>query len=166
MRIEIDDLSRPQVLALLNEHLSNMFELSPPEHVFALDVTKLRAPDITFWTVWEGGALLGCAALKELSATQGELKSMRTPKALRRRGAGRAVLAHIVDVARQRGYHALSLETGAHPAFRAAQTLYQRFGFTCCGPFGSYRADPNSVFMTLRLATSPAPNDPSINGTR
>ena len=166
MRIEIDDLSRPQVLALLNEHLSNMFELSPPEHVFALDVTKLRAPDITFWTVWEQHELLGCGALKELSATQGELKSMRTPRTLRRRGAGRAVLAHIVDVARQRSYEALSLETGSHPAFRPAQTLYQRFGFICCGPFGSYRADPNSVFMTLRLATRLDPDNPSFKGTR
>ena len=93
MQIEIDDLSRPQVLALLNEHLTNMYELSPPENVFALDVTKLRAPNITFWCVWESGEMLGCGALKERSAIHGEVKSMRTPKALRRRGAGRAVLA-------------------------------------------------------------------------
>ena len=152
MQIEVDDLSRPQVLALLNEHLTNMYELSPPEQVFALDVTRLRAPGITFWTVWDGATLLGCGALKELSATHGEVKSMRTPKALRRRGAGRAVLAHIVEVARQRGYQTLSLETGSNPAFRAAQRLYQSFGFICCGPFAGYRADPNSVFMSLRLA--------------
>ena len=156
MRIEIDDLSRPQVHALLNEHLTNMYELSPPEQVFALDITKLRAPDITFWTVWEGDVLLGCGALKELSATHGEVKSMRTPQALRRRGAGRAVLAHIIVVARQRGYETLSLETGSHPAFLPAQRLYQTFGFAYCGPFGSYRADPNSVFMSLRLTASTA----------
>jgi putative acetyltransferase len=152
MRIEIDDLTRPQVLELLNEHLTNMFELSPPENVFALDVTKLRAPDITFWTVWERDVLLGCGALKELSPKQGEVKSMRTPRALRRRGAGRAVLTRIVEVARQRGYETLSLETGSNPAFLPAQKLYQSFGFTYCGPFGSYREDPNSVFMSLRLA--------------
>jgi putative acetyltransferase len=151
MRIEVDDLSHPQVLALLDEHLTNMYELSPPEQVFALDVTKLRAPEITFWTVWEGDVLLGCGALKELSPTHGEVKSMRTPKALRGRGAGRAILAQIVAEARRRGYEMLSLETGTHPAFLPAQKLYQSFGFTYCGPFGSYRENPNSVFMSLRL---------------
>ncbi len=152
MRIEVDDLARPQVLALLNEHLTNMFELSPPEQVFALDVTSLRAPEITFWTAWEGDSLLGCGALKELSPTQGEVKSMRTPKAQRRRGAARAVLTHIVQVARQRGYATLNLETGSNPAFLPAQNLYQSFGFSYCGPFGSHRENANSVFMALSLA--------------
>jgi putative acetyltransferase len=157
MHIELDDLTRPPVLALLNEHLNNMFELSPPEQVFALDVTRLRAPGITFWTVWEDAVLLGCGALKELSNVHGEVKSMRTPRALRGRGAGRAVLAHIVDVARQRGYQTLSLETGSNPAFIPAQRLYQSFGFICCGPFAGYRADPNSVFMSLRMAADAPP---------
>jgi putative acetyltransferase len=152
MRIETDDLSRPQVHALLNEHLANMHELSPPENVFALDLSKLRAPDITFWTVWDGDLLLGCGALKELAPAHGEVKSMRTPKALRRRGAGRAILAHIVAVATRRGYETLSLETGSHPAFLPAQMLYRSFGFAYCGPFGSYREDPHSVFMSLRIA--------------
>ncbi len=152
MHIEVDDLSRPEVHALLNEHLSNMYELSPPEQVFALDVEKLRAPDITFWTVWDQNLLLGCGALKALSATEAEVKSMRTPSVLRRRGAARAVLSHIIEVALQRGYQTLSLETGTHPAFLPAHTLYQSFGFRFSGPFGSYQANPNSVFMSLQLA--------------
>jgi putative acetyltransferase len=151
MRIEIDDLTRPQVLALLNEHLTNMYELSPPESVHALDVSKLRGSDITFWTVWEDSELLGCGALKELSPTHGEVKSMRTPQKMRRRGAGRAVLSHIVGVARERAYQLLSLETGSAEAFLPAQKLYESFGFTYCGPFGDYKDDPNSVFMQLRL---------------
>jgi putative acetyltransferase len=151
MRIEIDDLTRPQVLALLNEHLTNMYELSPPESVHALDVSKLRGSDITFWTVWEETELLGCGALKELSPTHGEVKSMRTPQKMRRKGAGRAVLSHIVGVARERAYQLLSLETGSAEAFVPAQKLYESFGFTYCGPFGDYRDDPNSVFMELRL---------------
>ncbi|MBI3370053.1 MAG: GNAT family N-acetyltransferase [Burkholderiales bacterium] len=151
MHIEVDDLTRPPVLALLNEHLTNMYELSPADQVFALDVTKLRAPGITFWTVWEGAELLGCGALKELTPTHGELKSMRTPKARRGRGAGRAVLAHIVETARQRGYRTLSLETGSHPDFAPAQRLYQSFGFDRCGPFGDYLENVHSVFMSLRL---------------
>jgi putative acetyltransferase len=151
MRIELDDLSRQEVHALLREHLDNMYELSPPESVHALDLSKLRSPDITFWTVWDESVLIGCGALKELAPTHGEVKSMRTPRSLRRRGAGRAVLAHIVAEARSRGYRRLSLETGSNEAFRPAQKLYESFGFTYCGPFGDYKADPNSVFMTLEL---------------
>ena len=151
MIIEIDDLTRPAIHALLNEHLQSMRELSPPESVHALDLQKLRQPEITFWSTWDGPLLLGCGALKLLDAHHGEIKSMRTPAALRRQGAGRAILAHIIDVARSRAYDRLSLETGAMPAFKPAQTLYQSFGFTFCGPFGDYVEDPNSVFMTLRL---------------
>ena len=155
MRIELDDLSRPEVHALLSEHLQSMYELSPPESVHALDLDKLRRPEITFWSVWEDRLLLGCGALKELSANHGEVKSMRTPSAFRRRGAGRLVLAHIIDVARSRAYERLSLETGSMEAFKPAQRLYESFGFTYCGPFGDYVADPNSVFMSLLL---PAPS--------
>jgi putative acetyltransferase len=151
MRIELDDLSREEVQALLREHLANMYELSPPESVHALDIEKLRGPDITFWTVWENSLLLGCGALKELAPAHGEVKSMRTPRALRGRGAGRAVMAHIIAEARARGYHRLSLETGSHEAFQPAQSLYRSFGFTSCGPFADYADDPNKVFMSLEL---------------
>lgn len=151
MRIERDDLSRDAVHALLREHLSNMYELSPPESVHALDLDKLRAPDITFWTVWDQDTLVGCGALKQLTPIHGEIKSMRTPQTLRRRGAGRAVLTHIIAEARARGYRRLSLETGSQPAFVPAQELYRSFGFTVCGPFADYRHDPNSVFMMLDL---------------
>lgn len=151
MKIEVDDLSRAEIHALLNEHLQSMHALWPPESVLALNLDKLRQPDITFWTAWEGSQLLGCGALKELDVTHGEVKSMRTPQALRRKGAGRALLAHLIDVARARGYGRLSLETGTAEAFLPAQKLYESFGFTYCGPFGSYAEDPNSTFMTLRL---------------
>ena len=151
MKIETDDLSRPAIHALLNEHLQNMYELSPPQSVHALDLEKLRKPGITFWSAWEGPLLLGCGALKELDRKHGEVKSMRTPTALRRKGAGRALLAHIIEAARSRTYERLSLETGSMDAFKPAQTLYESFGFTICGPFGDYADDPNSVFMTMRL---------------
>jgi putative acetyltransferase len=152
MRIELDDLSRPQIHALLEEHLTNMYELSPPEQVFALDLSKLRTPDITFWSVWEEEQLVGCGALKELTPTHGEIKSMRTPAAARGRGAGRAVLSHIIAVARQRGYTRLSLETGTHPAFEPAHKLYRSKGFVMSGPFGSYQPNEHSVFMELQLS--------------
>lgn len=153
MRIEVDDVTRPDVLALLEEHLRNMYELSPPGQVFAFDASQLRAPDVTLWTAWEADTLVGCAALKELSPTQGEVKSMRTPARRRRRGAGRALLTHILGVCRERGYVEVFLETGVHEAFTPAQLLYRSVGFQPCGPFGTYIENGNSVFMALRLTT-------------
>ena len=154
MRIELDNLSRPAVHALLQEHLDNMYELSPPEQVFALDLSRLKARDVTFWTAWHGDTLLGCGALKELSPLLGEIKSMRTPSRLRGRGAGKAILARIVEAAKERDYHQLSLETGSHPAFGAAQALYKSAGFQYSGPFAGYKEDPHSVFMELRLRSA------------
>ena len=151
MKIEIDDLSRPAIHALLNEHLQNMHAISPRESVHALDLDGLRTPKISFWSAWQDEVLLGCGALKALDDKHGEIKSMRTPNARRRQGAGRAILTHIISVARSRGYQRLSLETGSMPAFQPAQQLYESFGFTRCGPFDQYVADPNSVFMTLEL---------------
>jgi putative acetyltransferase len=151
MRIEVDDLSRPEIHALLEEHLQNMRAITPPGSVHALDLDRLRTPDITFWSVWDDTTLLGCGALKELDARHGEVKSMRTPAAQRRRGAGRAVLMHIIEVAKSRGYTRLSLETGAQEPFKPAHTLYESFGFLRCGPFADYTDDPNSAYFTLDL---------------
>jgi putative acetyltransferase len=119
--------------------------------VHALDIEKLRKPDVTFWAVWAGGELLGCGALRELTPKHGEVKSMRTSVAHRRRGAARAVLNHIIQEARMRAYDRLSLETGSMKAFKPAQKLYESFGFTYCSPFADYVEDPNSVFMTKHL---------------
>ena len=154
LRIERDDLNRAEVLALLSEHLTSMYSLSPPESVHALGVAALKRPDVTFWTAWEGDVLMGCGALKELDATHGEVKSMRTPAQLRRRGAGRAILTHILGEARARGYTRLSLETGSMAEFEPAQKLYESFGFRYCGPFGPYKEDPYSTFMTLELGAA------------
>ena len=151
MKIEIDDLSSVEIHSLLEEHLESMRRLSPPESVHALDLSKLQKPDITFWSAWEGPLLLGCGALKELDAKHGEIKSMRTPAAHRRRGAGRGILAHIMQTARQRSYEILSLETGSAAEFTPAHRLYESVGFVRCGPFGDYSDDPNSIFMSLRL---------------
>jgi len=151
MEIRIDDLTGPEIHALLEEHLCQMHRQSPPESVHALNLDGLRQPDITFWTVWEDGQLLGCGALKELDTAHGEIKSMRTSETHRRRGVGRAVVEHILDVAKSRGYVRLSLETGSQPAFAPARRLYEGFGFVYCTPFGDYTLDSNSVYMTRTL---------------
>jgi putative acetyltransferase len=154
MLIRRDDLTGSEVIALLEEHLHNMHQWSPPESVRALNLDKLRAPDITFWTAWQDGCLMGCGALKEISKQHGEIKSMRTPYARRRNGAGKAMLTYIVNEAKLRGYTLLSLETGTQSGFVPARTLYESFGFTDFGPFGSYSEDPNSTFMQLNLGAA------------
>ena len=151
MEIKLDDLSGPEIRALLEEHLRNMYSISPPESVHALDINALRRPEISLWTVWSKGQLLGCGALKELDVQHGEIKSMRTAMAHRRKGVARAVLTHVIEEARKRKYARLSLETGSEHEFEPARRLYESFGFKYCGPFEGYVEDPNSVFMTKLL---------------
>lgn len=155
MQIRVDDLRGPEIAGLLEAHMDNMRRLSPPESIHALDLDALRAPEITFWTVWDGAVLLGCGALKELNPSHGEIKSMHTAAAHRRRGVAAAMVAHIIDTAGARAYRRLSLETGSMQGFAPAHALYASFGFTFCDPFDGYVPDPNSVFMTLDLATLP-----------
>lgn len=149
--IRVDDLTSPDVAALLQEHLDDMAKWSPPESIHALDLDRLRRPEITFWTLWEDGQLLGCGALRELDSTHAEIKSMRTSMHHRRKGVAARMLQHILAEAARRGYRRLSLETGAPVAFEPARRLYARFGFSYCGPFGDYVDDPFSVFMTRTL---------------
>jgi putative acetyltransferase len=151
LNIKIDDLKGSEIFELLQEHLQNMFLHSPPESVHALDIEELRKPEITFWTVWENGELLGCGALKELDAQHAEIKSMRTASRHLRKGVAKNLLNHILEEARHRGYKRLSLETGSMEAFEPARQLYANFGFTYCEPFADYVLDPNSVFMTREL---------------
>ena len=148
MSIQPDDLTGPEIFQLLQQHLQGMALHSPPESIHALDIDALRQPEITFWTAWENGALLGCGALKVLDARHAEIKSMRTAAAHLRQGVANAMLTHIIEAAKQRGYRRLSLETGSAEAFEPARRLYAAFGFECCGPFADYVLDPFSVFMT------------------
>src|SRR5262245_60709848 len=158
MRIREDDFSGPETSALLRTHLEHCRATSPPESVHALDLDRLRAPDITFWTAWDEAELLACGALKELDPAHGEIKSMHTLAKRRRQGVGKAIVRHIVAEARIRNYRRLSLETGSMDAFAPARALYSGFGFVACEPFADYRPDPNSVFMTLDLTNRLVPD--------
>ena len=142
-------LDDPRVIALLETHLDLARAATARGSAHALDVAGLRAPDMTFWSAWEGDTLAGTGALRRLSADHGEIKSMHTAESMRRRGVGSAILRHIIGSARTRGMTRVSLETGSWPYFAAARAMYARHGFVECEPFGEYRADPNSVFMTL-----------------
>jgi putative acetyltransferase len=151
MEIRQDDPSAPYVADLLALHLREL-RGEMAEYSFALDASGLSAPDVTFWTVWEGETLMGFGALKQLAPDHGEVKSMRAAPAARRRGVGRRVLTHIVEQARQRGYARLSLETGTAPFYAPAIALYGSAGFVACEAFADYSPSPHNQFFRLDLA--------------
>jgi putative acetyltransferase len=149
--ISIDDPRNEDVRALLARHLAFAGLHTPPEDVHALDVDGLLDPSVTFFSFRRDGELLGVAALKQLDDHHGEVKSMHTVQAARGRGIGRALLDHLLEVARARGYRRVSLETGSMEAFAPARSLYTSAGFTPCGHFGDYDPSRNSTFMTLAV---------------
>jgi putative acetyltransferase len=151
MKVTPGDLDNLQVIDLLRLHLAGMHANSPPGHVFALDLSGLRRSDISFFTAWDGGALLGCGALRELSPTHGEIKSMRTAPQHLRRGVAATLLRHMLGTARMRGYRRVSLETGSGDAFEPALALYRREGFVNGDAFGDYEKSPFNQFLHLDL---------------
>ena len=149
--IRIDDLSIEESQSIVREHMAGMLANTPIESVHALPLDKLKQPNITFWTAWIGSELCGCGALQRLDAQHGEVKTMRTRAKFLRKGVGQAVLSHIVNHATDTGIKRLSLETGSSDVFWAARAMYLKNGFGICGPFGDYKLDPYSVFMTKLL---------------
>src|SRR5262245_1103296 len=127
MDIRMDDLRGPEIAELLKEHLRDMHRVTPPESIHALDLESLRKPEITFWTIWDAGILAGCGALKELDPQHAEIKSMRTASSHRRKGVAKQLLQHLLDVAKQRGYTRVSLETGSMDFFSACRCLVCQF---------------------------------------
>jgi putative acetyltransferase len=144
-------LDDPRVQALVALHQRLAREATAEGFAFALDLSGLRVPDIRFFAAWDGDALLGVGALRRLSPDHGEVKSMHTAQAARRRGVGAAMLRHIMDEARAMGMGRVSLETGTSAYFQPAVALYLRHGFTDCGPFGDYAASTENRFLTRQL---------------
>lgn len=152
MRISAEDPSTPDVVALLEQHLAVTKDTAPPESCHALDAHELREPHITFLAARDdAGTLLGMGALADLGSRHGEIKSMHTASVARGRGVAAAMLTRLVEIAREAGYARVSLETGTQDFFGPAHRLYERHGFTQCGPFDPYIADPHSRFYTLAL---------------
>lgn len=152
MRIVEDDLTGAEIQALLERHAEGMAANSPLGACHYLDLTGLSMPEVTVWSIWDEDSLAGCGALREIDATHGEIKSMRTADAHLGKGVGRKMLDHIMAVAQERWYKRLSLETGSNDSFAAALHLYESSGFNRCGPFDTYEATDFSVFMTKELS--------------
>ncbi|MFI4889319.1 MAG: GNAT family N-acetyltransferase [Steroidobacterales bacterium] len=151
MTVVPGNLDDARVLALLEEHLRTARAQTAQGSAHALDPAALRSGQIDFWAIWDGPAVVGIGALKRLAADHGEIKSMHTAAAARRRGAGSALLNHIIASARAQGLARLSLETGSWDYFQPARAFYRRHGFIECAPFGEYVRDANSVFMTMMI---------------
>jgi putative acetyltransferase len=151
MIISAGHLDDDRVIALLRLHLESMHVHSPPGTVHALDLSALKRPGVTFFTAWDGAELLGCGALRQLSAGHGEIKSMRTAPRHVRKGVAAALVRHILDEAARRGYRRVSLETGSGEAFEGAIRLYAKFGFARGEAFGDYVATDFNQFFHLDL---------------
>ena len=151
MRIIEGDLNDRRVIDLLQAHLTSARAQTAPGSAHALDLAGLKSSDISVWTIWEGDTLVGVGALKRLSANDAEVKSMHTAQAMRGKGAGSAMMRHIIAAAKAAGISRLSLETGSWEYFDPARRLYSRHGFVECPPFADYVLDPNSVFMSIEL---------------
>ena len=149
--IRLGNLDDARIVALLRYHFDKCHEVTPPGSAHVFDISRLKATDVDFFAAWDGDTLLGIGAVKYLDSTHGEVKSMHTSEAARRRGIGSTILKHIVEAARAKGIRRLSLETGSFGYFEPARTLYRSHGFTDCEPFGDYKPDPNSSFLTREI---------------
>lgn len=151
LSIRVEDPRRRDVEALLEAHLALMRRISPADHVHALDLGRLAAPDVTFFTARSTGRLLGVGALRDLGGGRAEIKSMHTAEAARGRGVGRRLVEHVLGVAASRGLNWIGLETGTQSEFAPARDLYTSYGFTTCDPFDDYTVNPHSTCMSLDL---------------
>jgi len=151
IEIRAGGLGDARVEALIRHHRDEARATTPADNAHSLDSHGLADPKVSFFSAWEGETLLGIGALKQLDACHAELKSMRTAPDQLRRGVARAMLAHLIVLARERGYARLSLETGTAPMFAPANAMYEAAGFVDCPAFGGYPASPHNRFMTLSL---------------
>jgi len=151
MKVIPGNLTHPAVQSLLQNHLDDMHKNSPEDSSYALDLSGLQADNISFWTAWDNDELLGCGALKELSPTSAEIKSMRTHAHHLRKGVAAKILEHIIETAKRKEYTLLSLETGTGPAFEPSIRLYRKYGFERGELFSGYKPSPFNQFFHLKL---------------
>lgn len=150
-RIAPADFEDPRLVDLLRLHLEAMQRWSPPDSVHALDLSGLQGPGVTLFALWEDETLLAMGALRTTGDGVGEIKSMRTHPDHLGRGAGRAILEHLIAEAARLECGRVSLETGSGEAFEPALNLYRRGGFRNGPAFGGYEATDFNQFLHLDL---------------
>lgn len=152
VRIAVESPLTEDLALLFQRHTEAMHADTPPESIHMMPREALVSDRILFLVMRLDGQPVAIGALKDLGGGQGELKSMHVLAEHRGAGLSRRMLDHLTDRARATGMTRLLLETGSQPSFAAARALYARAGFAECGPFGDYRPDPNSTYMTRLLA--------------
>lgn len=150
MEIKRTDLSEPEVVALLELHHAEMERFSPPGTCHVLDLNGLKVPGIEVFAAWENGQLLSIGALKQHDGF-GEIKSMRASPEARGKGAGKAMLTHLIARGRELDFSQIKLETGSGPVFEAALNLYKRFGFEPCEAFAGYQPGEFNKLYSLSI---------------
>lgn len=151
IKIALDDPDKRDVTALVERHLKFSFENSPQGSCYAFSTKELKGEGVSFWTAREDGVALGMIALKEIEPGHGEIKSVHTLAEARGKGVGRQLVHTVIETARQRGWHRLSLESGTNEAFKPSRLLYKAMGFEQCPAFGDYEDGSFSYCMTREI---------------
>ena len=146
-----NNFDHPEVNDLLTKHFIELRSVSPEGSAHVLDIPGLKVPSINFWSLWDENDLVGCGALKFLSETHGEFKSIRVADEFKKKGIGERIINHLIEEAKKLKISKLSIETGAGDFFLPARNLFSKFGFKSCPPFAHYKDDPNSCYYTLNL---------------
>ncbi len=133
----------PDAFALIGELEDELAAAYAVESRHGYSVDKLIARGVEFFVARVDGQPAGCGGIEIVGAEYGELKRMFVRPSFRGRGISKAILDHLLGVARKRGVPVVRLETGIHQ--RAAIALYEAAGFYRIPPFGPYHADPVSL---------------------
>ncbi|HTG20896.1 MAG TPA: GNAT family N-acetyltransferase [Reyranella sp.] len=152
LSIAIETPLQDDVRVLVAELNATLLELTPPEFVSHLTVEQMATSGTTVFIARDGDAVVACGALKRHDGGVGEVKRMYTRPSHRGRRIGAMIVERIEALAHAEGLTRLVLETGdRHPA---AWTVYERAGFTRCGPVLDYPDSKWSVFYEKTLIPS------------
>ena len=140
-----------EVNELLINHFNELRSVSPEGSTHVLDIDGLKNQSIKFWSLWEDTELVGCGALKFLSKTHGEFKSIRVADNFKKKGYGKRIIVDLLSKSKVLGIQEISVETGAGEFFLPARKLFKSCGFEECEPFAHYSLDPNSRYYNLKI---------------
>ena len=151
MKSREGNFDNQEVDQLLKKHFIELRSVSPAGSAHVLDTDGLKDPSIKFWSLWENEKLMGCGALKFLNENHGEFKSIRVADLYRGKGYGEKIITYLIQKSKKLNIKRISIETGSGEFFKSARKLFKKSGFKECEPFGHYKIDSNSCYMTLSI---------------